>query len=201
MIAYMKASNVPQPEPGPLRVEIVNASELQKDTVVTVRRDESGKAHKRNGSQGVSAQDLRRLMSDVFSDADHELEVQLQILQERDATLNHEITELLTSPRMMTILGRQRTQKALRWFQNLKARYHHPRAKFTDPQRSPSAHSPRKARSNKRRVPQSYMRKFYLDSTKRPHRRVGMSAEIVFRIVSLPPTQTRQNDPILAGKF
>jgi hypothetical protein len=43
MIAYMKASNVPQPEPGPLRVEIVNASELQKDTVVTVRRDESGK--------------------------------------------------------------------------------------------------------------------------------------------------------------
>src|SRR5262249_35390184 len=42
MIAYMKASNVPQPEPGPLRVEIVNASEMQKDTIVTVRRDESG---------------------------------------------------------------------------------------------------------------------------------------------------------------
>jgi hypothetical protein len=43
MIAYMKASNVPQPEPAPLRVEIVNASEMQKDTVVTVRRDENGK--------------------------------------------------------------------------------------------------------------------------------------------------------------
>jgi hypothetical protein len=43
MIAYMKASNVPPPELGPLRVEIVNASELQKDTVVTLRRDESGK--------------------------------------------------------------------------------------------------------------------------------------------------------------
>ena len=57
-------------------------------------------------------------MSDVFSDADHELGVQLQILQERDATLNHEMTELLTSPRMLKILGRQRTQKALRWFQN-----------------------------------------------------------------------------------
>jgi hypothetical protein len=57
-------------------------------------------------------------MSDVLSDADHELGVQLQILQERDETLHHEMTELLTSPRMMTILGRQRTQKALRWFQN-----------------------------------------------------------------------------------
>jgi hypothetical protein len=43
MIAYIKAANVPQPEPGPFRVEIVNASELQKDTVVTLRRDESGK--------------------------------------------------------------------------------------------------------------------------------------------------------------
>jgi hypothetical protein len=43
MIAYMKASNVPQPEPGPLRVEIVNASEMaQKDTVVRVQRDSSG---------------------------------------------------------------------------------------------------------------------------------------------------------------
>ena len=44
MIAYMKASNVPQPEPGPLRVEIVNASEMaQKDTVLRVERDQSGK--------------------------------------------------------------------------------------------------------------------------------------------------------------
>jgi hypothetical protein len=57
-------------------------------------------------------------MSDALSDDYRELGVQLQILQERDATLNHEMTELLTSPRMMTILGRQRTQKALRWFQN-----------------------------------------------------------------------------------
>ena len=57
-------------------------------------------------------------MPDVLSDADHELGVQLQILQERDATLHREMIDLLTSPRMMTILGRQRTQKALRWFQN-----------------------------------------------------------------------------------
>jgi len=57
-------------------------------------------------------------MSDVLSDADHELGVQLQILQERDATLHREIIELLTSPRMMTILGLQRTLKAMRWFQN-----------------------------------------------------------------------------------
>jgi hypothetical protein len=57
-------------------------------------------------------------MSDVFSDADHELGVQLQILQERDATLHREMIDLLTSPRMMTILGLQRTQNALRWFQN-----------------------------------------------------------------------------------
>ena len=69
-------------------------------------------------------------MSDVFSDADHELGVQLQILRERDATLNHEMTELLTSPRMMTILGRQRTQKAVRWFQNLKDRHYRRRAKI-----------------------------------------------------------------------
>ena len=57
-------------------------------------------------------------MSDALSAADHELGVQLQILQERDATLHREVTELLASPRVMTILGRQRTQKALRWFQN-----------------------------------------------------------------------------------
>ena len=57
-------------------------------------------------------------MSDVLSDADNELEAQLQILQERDATLHREMIDLLTSPRMMTILGRQRTQKALRWFEN-----------------------------------------------------------------------------------
>jgi hypothetical protein len=57
-------------------------------------------------------------MSDVLSDADRELSAQLQILQEKDATLNREMIDLLTSPRMMTILGRQRTQKALRWFQN-----------------------------------------------------------------------------------
>jgi hypothetical protein len=57
-------------------------------------------------------------MPDVLSDADHELGVQLRILQERDATLHHEVVDLLASPRMMTILGRQRTQKALRWFQN-----------------------------------------------------------------------------------
>ena len=69
-------------------------------------------------------------MSDALSDDDRDLGAQLQILQERDATLNHEMTELLTSPGMMTILGRQRTQKALRWFQNLKARYHHARAKI-----------------------------------------------------------------------
>jgi hypothetical protein len=50
--------------------------------------------------------------------ADHELGAQLQILQERDATLNREMVDLLASPRMMTILGRQRTQNALRWFQN-----------------------------------------------------------------------------------
>jgi len=61
-------------------------------------------------------------MSDALSDDDHELGVQLQILQERDATLHHEMKELLTSPRMMKILGLQRTQKILRWFQNLKAR-------------------------------------------------------------------------------
>lgn len=40
-----------------------------------------------------------------------------------DATLHREVVALLASPRMMTILGKQRTQKALRWFQNLKARY------------------------------------------------------------------------------
>jgi len=33
-------------------------------------------------------------------------------------TLHHEMTELLTSPRMMKIRGPQRTQNALRWFQN-----------------------------------------------------------------------------------
>jgi hypothetical protein len=32
-------------------------------------------------------------MSDVLSDADRELEVQLQILQERDATLQREVVE------------------------------------------------------------------------------------------------------------
>jgi hypothetical protein len=32
-------------------------------------------------------------MPDVLSDADHELGVQLQILQERDATLNREMVE------------------------------------------------------------------------------------------------------------
>jgi len=43
MIAYMKASNVPQPDPGPLRVEIVNASEMApKDTVVRVERNSAG---------------------------------------------------------------------------------------------------------------------------------------------------------------
>jgi len=63
-------------------------------------------------------------MSDVLSDADHELGMQLQVLQERDATLNREVVDLLASPRMMTILGPQRTKKALRFFQNLKARYH-----------------------------------------------------------------------------
>jgi hypothetical protein len=43
MIAYMKASNVPQPEPGPLRVEIVNASEMaQKDTVLRLERNSAG---------------------------------------------------------------------------------------------------------------------------------------------------------------
>jgi len=57
-------------------------------------------------------------MSDVFSDADHELGVQLKILQDNAATVKREVTELLTSPRMMTILGRRRTQKLLRWFQN-----------------------------------------------------------------------------------
>ena len=39
-IKFLKNGATPPP---PLRVEIVNASELQKDTVVTVRRDESGK--------------------------------------------------------------------------------------------------------------------------------------------------------------
>jgi len=62
-------------------------------------------------------------MSDALSAADHELGVQLQILQERDATLHHEVVDLLISPRMMKILGLRRTQNALRWFQNLKARY------------------------------------------------------------------------------
>jgi len=42
LLAYTKASNVPPPEPGPLRVEIVNAGEFQKDTVISVRRDQSG---------------------------------------------------------------------------------------------------------------------------------------------------------------
>jgi hypothetical protein len=43
MIAYMKASNVPQPEPGPLRIEIVNASEMaQKDQVIRIERDPAG---------------------------------------------------------------------------------------------------------------------------------------------------------------
>jgi len=57
-------------------------------------------------------------MSDVFSDADHELGVQLQILQDNAATVKREVTELLTSPKMMKILGRRRAQNALRWFQN-----------------------------------------------------------------------------------
>ena len=43
MIAYMKASNVPQPEQEPLRVEIVNASEMaQKDTVLRLERNSAG---------------------------------------------------------------------------------------------------------------------------------------------------------------
>jgi hypothetical protein len=43
MIAYMKASNVPQPEPGPLRVEIVNAAELApKDQYIRIERNEAG---------------------------------------------------------------------------------------------------------------------------------------------------------------
>jgi len=57
-------------------------------------------------------------MSDALSDDYRESGAQLQILQERDATLHHEVVDLLASPRMMTILGKQRTQKALRWFQN-----------------------------------------------------------------------------------
>jgi hypothetical protein len=43
LISYIKASNVPQAEPGPLRVEIINAGELQKDTVLTLKRDSDGK--------------------------------------------------------------------------------------------------------------------------------------------------------------
>jgi hypothetical protein len=39
-IKFLKDGAIPPP---PLRIEIVNASELQKDTVVTLRRDESGK--------------------------------------------------------------------------------------------------------------------------------------------------------------
>jgi hypothetical protein len=39
-IKFLKDGATPPP---PLRIEIVNASELQKDTVVTLRRDESGK--------------------------------------------------------------------------------------------------------------------------------------------------------------
>jgi len=38
-IKFLKNGAVPPP---PLRVEIVNARELEKDTVVTVTRDESG---------------------------------------------------------------------------------------------------------------------------------------------------------------
>ena len=63
-------------------------------------------------------------MSDALSAGDRELETQLQILQDNAATLHREVTELLTSPRMITILVKQRTQKILRWFQNRKARYH-----------------------------------------------------------------------------
>jgi hypothetical protein len=39
-IKFLKDGATPPP---PLRIEIVNASELQKDTVVTLRRDQSGK--------------------------------------------------------------------------------------------------------------------------------------------------------------
>jgi hypothetical protein len=39
-IKFLKNGAVPPP---PLRVEIVNARELEKDTVVTLKRDESGK--------------------------------------------------------------------------------------------------------------------------------------------------------------
>jgi hypothetical protein len=39
-IKYLKDGVTPPP---PLKIEIVNASELQKDTVVTLRRDEEGK--------------------------------------------------------------------------------------------------------------------------------------------------------------
>ena len=62
----------------------------------------------------------------LLSDAGNEWGVQLRILQERDATLHREMIDLLTSPRMMKILGRQRTQKALRWFQNRRPANHHP---------------------------------------------------------------------------
>jgi hypothetical protein len=43
LIAYVKASNVPTQEPGPLRIEIVNPEALDRDQVVTVRRDPDGK--------------------------------------------------------------------------------------------------------------------------------------------------------------
>jgi hypothetical protein len=39
-IKFLKNGATPPP---PLRVEIVNARELEKDTVVTLKRDESGK--------------------------------------------------------------------------------------------------------------------------------------------------------------
>jgi hypothetical protein len=57
-------------------------------------------------------------MSDVLSDTERGIEAQLRILQESAAAVKREATELLTSPRMITILGKQRAQKLLRWFQN-----------------------------------------------------------------------------------
>jgi hypothetical protein len=43
LIAYVKASNVPVAEPGPLRIEIVNPEALDRDQIVTVKRDGDGR--------------------------------------------------------------------------------------------------------------------------------------------------------------
>jgi len=59
LIAYVKASNLPPPEPEPLRVEIVNAEELApKGHGASCGAPREWQANRSGGSQGESAQDL-----------------------------------------------------------------------------------------------------------------------------------------------